>query len=141
MLGGGAGWDYHRINSLPLYVQGRKSFSGWKNKPFLAGSIGANLPGEKHVVDEDRVYIDDPGFARPPWGYDYHPGMYVDAGVGMDFPMSEKLGLVLSLSYSYKTMKETYYSTVWNGNNESSEEKYENNYLMNRLALRVGLRF
>jgi len=141
MLGAGFGADLHRINTLPLYVQGRKTIGNGRYKPFVVASLGANLPGEKHKINRDMVFIDEPSFARPPWGFDYLAGIYAEGGAGFDMAMSKKLGLQLSLSYSHKTLQEIYFNTVWNGNNESSEEKFETRYLMNRLALRLGLRF
>jgi hypothetical protein len=136
-IGAGAAYDPYRFRTLPIYIQGRKMFSDWKNKPFALVSFGANISLED---DQEVISIVDP-IIRP-WqqpSYQYSTGIYAEAGIGWAFRATKKWGFNLSLSYTYKTNTETYSNTVWAGNNEAEISTSENKYLMNRLAFRIGI--
>jgi hypothetical protein len=136
-IGAGAAYDPYRFRTLPIYIQGRKMFSDWKNKPFALVSFGANISLED---DQEVISIVDP-IIRP-WqqpSYQYSSGIYAEACIGWAFRATKKWGFNLSLSYTYKTNTETYSNTVWAGNNEAEISTSENKYLMNRLAFRIGI--
>jgi hypothetical protein len=138
LIGAGAAYDPYRYRTMPIYVQGRKMFTQGSIKPFILASIGASLEMEK---DQEQ-----PVETTPIWGrwiapaYQYSNGMYAEGGLGLAFRAKKRIGFNLSLSYTYKSLEETYNDNTWTGvANESSTVK--NKYMMNRLACRLGLQF
>lgn len=133
-IGAGAAYDPYRFRTLPVYVQGRRLFGQGKSKPFVLGSIGANIS-----LQEDQENANLTIWPWPLPTYQYSNGIYAEAGIGWAFRTTKKWGFNLSLSYTHKTNTETYNNTVWVGNNEIETATSENKYLMNRLALRIGI--
>jgi hypothetical protein len=138
LIGAGAAYDPYRYKTMPVYVQGRKMFTQGRIKPFILASIGANLEMEK---DQEQPVESAPVWGRwiPP-AYQYSNGVYAEGGLGLAFRTKKRIGFNLSLSYTYKSMEETYNVNTWTGvANENT--LVENKYMMNRLAFRVGFRF
>jgi hypothetical protein len=139
LIGAGASYDPYRFRTLPIYAQGRKMFGRGKSKPFVLGSIGANIILEQ---DQNGTNIITPFSA--PWpelNYRYTNGIYAEGGIGWAFRTTKKWGFNFSFSYTHKTNSEKYDARVWAGNNEMETTTSENKYLMNRLAFRVGIQF
>lgn len=138
LLGIGGSYDPYRIRSVPIYVQARKMFTEKKIRPFVVGSIGANIEVAK---DGDPAEPSEAIWGRwAPPSYQYSNGMYAEGGLGAAFRANKRLGLNLSFSYVYKTNSETVFGYYWLGQTITSSP-VESKYLMNRLALRLGLQF
>lgn len=135
-LGAGLALDEYRFHSMPLYAQTRKYFTKGKRRPFVLASAGFNLATEK-----DRTQTN--------WGWDvrggsttiyrYGSGVYAELGAGYAFRMLGKWGYQLSLSYTRKSMTESYNGSAWSGTTAIPVVN-QNIYRMNRLALRIGIR-
>ncbi len=142
LLGLGMGVDYYRFTSFPLYVQGRKMIGKRKGKPFILASMGANIPSA-NINKQQNPQIDFLSSFRAPdvVPNEYDMGIYAEAGAGYAFLNKKGRGLLLSLSYTQKRIKETgtnyYYMTQGMGG--PSEEV--NVYIMNRAAVRIGYLF
>jgi opacity protein-like surface antigen len=137
LVGAGVSYDPYRFHTLPIYVQGRKMFGNGKSKPFILGSLGSNIILEQ---DKNGTNIFTP--FSVPWidlNYQYTNGIYAEGGIGWAFRTRKKWGFNLSLSYTHKSNTERYNSRVWAGNNETENTTSENKYLMNRLAMRIGI--
>ncbi len=137
LIGAGASYDPYRFHTLPIYVQGRKMFGNGKSKPFILGSLGANIILEE---DQNGTNVITPFVA--PWSqpnYQYTNGIYAEGGIGWAFRTTKKWGFNLSFSYTHKTNTEKYESRMWAGNNETETTTSENKYLMNRLSIRIGV--
>ena len=138
LIGAGVAYDPYRYRTMPVYVQGRKMFTQGRIKPFVLASIGASLEMEK---DQEQ-----PIESTPVWGrwivpaYQYSNGMYAEGGLGLAFRAKKRIGFNLSLSYTYKSIEESYNDITWTGVAAESSTA-TNKYMMNRLALRVGFQF
>jgi hypothetical protein len=140
-IGLGAAADYYRFTSFPIYVQGRK-FIGNKNwKPFILTSMGINFPSSTKKEANQMIAMWSSFRAPENSTLYYDMGIYAEAGAGYAFLNKKGRGLLLSLSYTQKRIKETgtnyYYATQGMGG--PSDEV--NVYIMNRAALRIGYKF
>jgi hypothetical protein len=141
-IGLGTGVDYYRFTSFPIYVQGRKFIGKRKGKPFVLTSMGINLPSEQTKQRNQPLFID---FFRPivppalnPFYYD--TGIYGELGAGYAFLNKKGRGLLLSLSYTQKRIKET----TKDYNYMQGAEVYTDDisvYIMHRAAFRIGYKF
>ncbi|HSF89747.1 MAG TPA: hypothetical protein VLA46_10040 [Saprospiraceae bacterium] len=138
LIGAGAAYDTYRYRTLPVFVQGRKMFTERKTKPFVMVSVGASLE-----MEEDQEL---PVEATPIWGrwmdpaYQYSNGIYAEGGLGIAFLTNKRIGINVSLSYSYKTIEESYSDYTWTGIT-TERIAVQNKYLMNRLSFRLGFQF
>jgi hypothetical protein len=107
-------------------------------KPFVLASVGASLEMEK---DQDQPVESTPVWGRwiPP-AYQYSNGVYAEGGLGLAFRTNKHVGFNISLSYTYKSIEESYSDQTWTGIN-AERTTVTNKYLMNRLAFRLGLQF
>jgi hypothetical protein len=100
-LGVGAGLDYYRFRSVPVFLSVNKDLMPGKNGLFLSLDGGANYPWYKR--------------AHPSYGYVYptsgfHSGAYWSASLGYKIKLSAHgpTVLLLSAGYSFKELKEDY---------------------------------
>lgn len=134
-LGAGIAKDDYHFSSVPMYLQARRSFSTKKRRPFVLASLGYNFATEP---DYTPNWIGIGGGTSST--YQYSSGYYVEIGAGYAFRTHKKWGYNLSFSYTKKTMTEKYSGSVWNGA-FTDNNTTENTFLMNRYALRIGIRF
>lgn len=141
-VGLGAGIDWYRFRSVPVYAQGRKTFGQKKNKPFVLASGGVNLP-TKEPVQEAPIFW--PGIrlidSWAPPVKTAEPGWYAEAGAGYGFFNKKQRGLTLSLNWVYKSRTEWYETDAPAIANSNSKDRTTTTYLMNRLAFRLGWKF
>jgi len=98
-LGVGAGLDYYRFRSIPLFLSVNKDLMPHKNGLFLSLDGGVNYPWYKR-------HYSQPQFA--PLSI-FHPGAYWSASLGYKLKMSPRgKELLLSAGYSFKKLKEDY---------------------------------
>jgi hypothetical protein len=141
-IGLGTGVDYYRFTSFPIYAQGRKFIGKKKGKPFVLTSMGINLPSEQTKQRNQPLFIDFIGLiAGPsPQPYYYDMGIYGELGAGYAFLNKKGRGLLLSLSYTQKRIKET----TKDYNYMQGAEQYTDDisvYIMHRAAVRIGYKF
>ncbi len=141
-IGLGTGVDYYRFTSFPIYAQGRKFIGKGKNKPFILTSIGINIPSEARKDLGQPMFFDAMNSFRAPssLSYFYDMGIYTELGGGFAFLNKKGRGLLLSLSYTQKRIKESTTNYYYlQGIGEPTEDVSE--YIMNRAALRIGYKF
>jgi hypothetical protein len=97
-LGIGAGLDYYRFRSIPLFLSVTKELMPAKNGLFLSLDAGTNYPWYK------RSGLTSDGFSTSV----FHRGPYWSAGLGYKIKWSARRNRALSLfaGYSYKELKE-----------------------------------
>ena len=140
-IGLGAAVDYYRFTSFPIYVQGRKFIGNKKGKPFILTSMGVNFPASTSKESNPMIAMWNSFRAPENTPLNYDMGIYAEAGAGYAFLNKKGRGLLLSLSYSQKRIKETstnYYYAMQGMGGPSDEV---NVYIMNRAALRIGYKF
>lgn len=135
-LGIGTGIDYYKVRTVPVFADLRKSF-GKNSAVFSYLNIGSNLawPLESQYSTD---YIWGLGGRRS----DLSNGLYTDLGIGYTIRGKKKEGIVLSLGYSMKTIRETRYGTIYRDFPpyipETRETKLD--YTFNRIAFRLGVK-
>ncbi len=142
-VGIGAGVDYYRFASFPIYAQATKMIGKRNGKPFITTSVGINIPSSNipQYNFDDVIFLSSSIRAPDPVEKKYQPGIIAEIGGGYAFLNKKGRGLMLSLNYSQKRLTETginyLYTVQMSG--EATEEKTK--YIMNRAALRIGYIF
>ncbi len=125
--GVGVGFDYYLYRTVPVFIDLRYEFGKNKNKFFVYADGGINFEWVKDYVNH--------------WNnrsYDFHNGLYTDAGFGYLVEKKNGNALVLSLGHSQKRLKETITFLDWRTGVWETEI---NRYRLNRIILKAGWRF
>jgi hypothetical protein len=136
--GMGGAYDRYRFTSIPIFAQARKYFGDGRNRLFLLGSAGVNIP-TADPPSNGEIFNDSWNYS-PTSNHRYHTGIYAEAGAGISFFAKRKAGLELSLLYNRKSMKETYLQSVYNGTDGNEQVENWTKYRMNRMVLRIATR-
>lgn len=135
----GAGLDFYRYRSVPLFIDLRRSVSMNKgNKLFVYADGGYNLPWVTKKAEHYTI-----------WGwptnsetrYKYNGGVYTDAGVGYAVHFSNGYALLLSTGYSHKYFREKRTTITTTGENNQSVDIQRFTYSLNRLMVKAGFQF
>lgn len=132
-IGLGAGIDYYKIRTAPVFIDLRRHL-GAEKKYFLYGNLGYNIAWPL----ESQYRIGNQWF-RALHKNEFSNGFYTDLGIGCDLGKNPGKGMVLSLGYSMKTVKESYLEAI-SGSNPVKMGLKESNYSFNRLSLKLGYR-
>jgi hypothetical protein len=135
--GVGLGLDYYRFRTVPLFFDLRKEFGKSTNKLFLYSDLGVNF---SWVTDKEKTnYVVDDKFGN---------GLFAEAGLGYKAGIGKNHGLLISVGYSYKKLRETYNSLqyYYPGINRINPEQIINNqnqinYGLSRLSIKMGWQF
>ncbi|HJS54231.1 MAG TPA: hypothetical protein VJ765_06795 [Chitinophagaceae bacterium] len=131
----GVGLDYYIHRSVPLFADIRFEYGKGKNKFFAYADGGINFDWIKENDDEGPVFIWE-GFNN---SSEFQNGVYADAGLGYLVGIKKGgSGLLLSLGYSHKSLKETVRYQDWR-TQQPTTDTYE--YKLNRIAIKVGWKF
>ena len=143
LVGLGTGVDYYRFTSFPIYVQGRKMIGKRKGKPFILTSMGVNIPSGKNQDQPNQLIPIDlvSSFVPASTPNRYDLGIYAEAGAGYAFLNKKGRGLLLSLSYTQKRIKETSTNYYYTRQGMGGPTDEVNVYIMNRAAVRIGYLF
>ena len=139
----GVGLDYYRFRSIPVFADFRKTFGHSKNKVFVYGDGGVSCSWVT-TKEKNNYYGNLDRFST---------GWYVDGGLGYQIHISGKNALLLSLGYSYKTVKESIPVTypalyppaidfmlgVPPGLATGLTDRYD--YHLNRISIKIGWAF
>ena len=135
--GVGAGLDFYRYRSVPLFLDLRRSFEVKKgNKLFVYADGGYNLPWVKSKAPELAI-----------WGwpnntdYKYKGGAYMEAGFGYAVQFKGGNALLLSTGYSHKYFSEKRTTITRTGENTETTDLQKFAYSMNRLMIKLGWQF
>ena len=135
--GVGAGIDFYRYRSVPLFLDLRRSFDINKgNKLFVYADGGYNLPWVKRK---------DPVFSIWGWPgnttYKNRGGVYMDAGFGYAVHAKGGNAFLLSAGYSHKYFSEKRTTVTITGENMETVDIQKFTYSMNRLMIKLGWQF
>jgi hypothetical protein len=130
-VGIGAGLDYYRYRTIPLFIDARKEFGKSNNKFFVYADAGINFYWERDK-DAKQFYYDDK----------FKNGFYAEGGLGYKRKLNQKSSLLFSAGYSYKKLTEEGHSFWFDPGFPGSPYPIEKiNYNLNRLVLKAGIEF
>ena len=141
-VGLGTGIDWYRFRSVPVYLQGRKSFGARKSKPFALASGGVNLPMVNEEAGQVGIWTgrwDMIGWTPIPTAF--NPGWYAELGAGYGFFNRKQRGFTLSLNWVFKSMSEWYETDAPALAETGGKDRTTTTYFMSRMALRIGWKF
>lgn len=133
----GAGLDFYRYRSVPLFLDIRRSFDLKKgNKLFVYADGGYNVPWVKSKTPDFTI-----------WGwpnntdYKYKGGAYMDAGFGYAVFFKGGNALLLSAGYSHKYFREKRTTITRTSENSETTDVQRFTYNLNRLMVKLGWQF
>ena len=129
----GVGLDYYLYRTVPLFADLRYEYGKKKNKFFAYADAGINFQWVEKFID-DRVFIWEGTNSTNK----YYNGVFTDAGLGYTVGMKKGMGLILSLGYSQKTLKQTTTYQDWRTQEWQTDEYH---YKLNRIVIKAGWRF
>lgn len=133
VVGAGAGFDYYKYRTVPVFADVRRYFGTGSRRPFVYGNIGVDVPWP----------TSDQKMSNGWWGTTesrFKNGIYSDVGFGYTLFSNKNRGFFAALGYSTKMLTEKYNETIWNGSTSFvAERSYE--YTMNRFLLKFGYKF
>lgn len=135
--GMGAGIDFYRYRSVPLFLHLRRSFDVRKgNKLFAYADGGYNLPWVRSKEPEPTIWSRQRNTA-----YNYKGGAYMDAGFGYAVHLKSGDAFLLSAGYSHKYFSEKRTTVTITGENMETVDVQKFTYSMNRLMIKLGWQF
>ncbi len=133
-IGIGAGVDYYKVRSVPVFADLRRYFGG-DNKAFVFINAGCNIPW---ALDKQYKVSFIPGSGSLKSKFEM--GWYTDLGFGYDLGLGAKRNLSLSISYSMKTLSEQYNEFVWiSGGTLPTSSPRKLDYTFQRLSIKAGI--
>lgn len=124
----GAGLDFYKDRTIPLFVDVRRELLTQANTPFVYGDLGLNFSWLNFIQKEQK------GFPTS------SPGAYYDVGLGWKLKGKNNRGFLLSGGYSFKQVKEKVRRTWGAPTIHMQEENFERfNYLYRRVVIKMGL--
>ena len=141
-LGLGAGLDYYRYRSVPLFVSVRRDLPGFDkaSRSFVYLDGGINLPWYKRSLTKYQLEV----IASSK----FHAGAYGSAGLGYEWPLSTHTNkaLLFSVGYSMKKLTEKLVGPppcAFTGQCQVQVEQqtYTYDYVNNTFLFLVGFRF
>jgi hypothetical protein len=125
----GAGLDYYRFRSIPLFLSLNKDIKLKEGALYLSSDAGVNIPWVKEV---------DNGWNNA----DFKRGNYAAVGIGYKFSINnQKQAFLVNAGYSFKSMfaeTEMVFPCI---NPPCDADMEKTTYRLNRVLLRAGLEF
>lgn len=135
-FGLGAGIDYYKIRTVPLFAELRTDI-GRSGKIYAFAQAGFNLvwPLQTQYVEHWTVT----GFQRDA----FRSGWIGEAGLGYKIKLAGKTQLGVGLGYSVKTLRQWYNESAYQPMPPYTLETHERifDYTLNRIALHAGIWF
>ena len=129
----GVAIDYYLYRTVPVFADVRYSFGKKKNKFFAFADAGINISWVENNNFNGPIFIWEGSNTS-----NYKNGVYSDLGFGYNIKMGKNNALVLALSQSHKSLKETFTYTDWRTNQPQTNV---NQYRLNRINLKIGWQF
>jgi hypothetical protein len=124
----GAGLDFYKNKSVPLFLDLRRDLCGKVNTPFVFAEAGINLLTMNFIQKEQSGLTSS------------SPGLFYAAGIGWKLRMKHERALLLSAGYSLKQVKQKSRSWWAAPTIEMQEENYDQyNFLYRRFELKMGI--
>jgi hypothetical protein len=132
-LGVGAGLDYYRFRSIPVFVDLRHEFGKGERELFLYGDLGYNYDWVvKNPADPWSTYSLQDRFGG---------GLYYDVGAGCTFRFSRSEAFIISGGYSLKKLSSETGSGVCPLIGPCYDGVQTLRYQFSRFVLKAGLKF
>jgi hypothetical protein len=129
----GAGLDYYRYRSVPVFFSLNRDIIIRSKTFFLSGDAGVNYPWVKN----GHVSI-----WWAPTEQEYKRGLYWATGIGYKaFFKNKKDAILINLGYSYKQLKQETVSTTVCNEPPCQVDIETFNYRMRRISVRLGWQF
>lgn len=126
--GVGAGLDYYHTRSVPVFLDLRKAFPHKRQGAFVYADGGYNFPW---LTTTDKQF-----FSGETKG-----GLFYDAGLGYEFPVSSSQRLFFSAGYSYKFQQQEFSNFYCPFIGPCYTDNSVMKYSLRRLSIKTGLRF
>jgi hypothetical protein len=138
----GIGLDEYRFRTIPLFIDIRKEFGKTAHKWFAYADVGYSFYWQKDT--DVKTFPKDSKVQN---------GFCAETGIGYSIKLNQKLWLLFSGGYSYKTMKEegrnVYFNPadppitggMWIDYAPAYGDITSEQYHLSRLVLKVGLSF
>ncbi|HEX6915903.1 MAG TPA: hypothetical protein VF145_11715 [Chitinophagaceae bacterium] len=135
-LGAGAGIDFYRFRSIPVFVEGRREFGLRSIRPMIYCSAGVNIDWLS-AGQKTRQVNWQPVLAA------YDPGFFLRSGVAVVFNAGGRLRYTAGAGWSFKSIRERYQVLLWEPSPQPWNTMTEKSlvYKMNRLDIGFGLLF
>lgn len=135
----GAGVDYYKIRSVPLFAELKKELGKKETPLFLYLQLGGNIAWPLASDYRDNFY--SPWFGNTTTRF--QSGMYRELGIGYSAWHAKKKAVWVSLGYSAKTMAELYDEVIYPDfppYDRVTRTERKLTYTFNRLVLKIGCR-
>ena len=132
-MGTGVALDYYKFRSIPVFADIRRNFGGGTHRPFVYTNFGYNIAW---TLENQRYYQTEYQKSSNGW--------YADAGVGYELFNTRNKGFCFSAGFTAKTLSQTYkeYTYIpWSQTSPPHSEMRKMDYMLRRLALRIGYEF
>jgi len=136
LIGVGAGMDYYRYRSVPVFLEVQKNFGKKTVRPFLIAAAGVNATWP---TEEQKQTIINWWQTTPA---EHKNGWYAKLGAGVLLNASSKLKFSLRAAYSFKSLSTThteFFFVPWPQPTTSTEITTE--YRLNRVTIGLGIGF
>ena len=107
-IGLGAGIDYYKVRSVPVFVDLRKDITNTRKPFFTYLNFGANLASPREFEYTSRI---DLWWTHPK--STFSNGLYGELGLGYTVYNKKKVGVLVSVGYSIKSITERYTETIY----------------------------
>jgi hypothetical protein len=97
-MGIGLGLDHYKLQSIPLFVDLRRTFGKKSNKIFIYANAGINFSD----LTNDQKGNTYPANSR------FKNGFYAETGAGYDIKLTSRFSLSIASGYTYKNTPEQY---------------------------------
>lgn len=126
--GVGAGIDFYRYRSIPVFVDIRRTIFRKPTAPFVYADIGVNYPWLRNFEKED--------YYKP---QDFRTGYYFDIGAGYRFHLAKHHHILFSAGYTEKRTREDRAIADYGCGALPCPDKIDRfSYTMKRIIIRVG---
>ena len=130
----GAGIDYYRFRSIPLFIDLRKEFGSSPNRFFVYTGAGMNFIW---LTDQQkRDFVADHYGAN-----DFSNGLYFDAGIGYKIKLDNNIAMIISPGFSYKRTEAKTSNTICPFQAPCYIDAHRFDFAMSRLSVNIGLVF
>lgn len=109
----GAGMDYYRYRTVPLFFSVRRD-GLFKRSFFAFADAGVGIPSVTDAQKQQFSISDK-----------FHTGFYSETGMGYTIPSKRKFSLRFSAGYSFRTLKEVAKFSFGPADNPITEYKYK----------------
>lgn len=134
--GVGAGIDYYRYRTVPVFAELRRTFGNRSVRPYVLTAAGINTTWPNQLQKQENNGWWQTNVAS------FHNGFYGRVGVGVVLNADKKIRFGLNAACNYKTLSRTYSEWIfepWPQPSNITEKTME--YRLNRLSVGLSVMF